>query len=82
MQGNCSHTPFSRLQKYGGAQECKWQAISAREGPEERGPPSLLGPTAVVPSAVADLLHPIVNARQPATARTSPSLQMPPIWER
>jgi hypothetical protein len=82
MHGSCSQTPFSRLQKYGGAQECRWQAISAREGPEERGSPSLLGPAEVVPSVVVALLHPGVTAKPARSAKTSPSLHMRPMWER
>ena len=43
--------PLSRLQYFGGAHECRWQAISERDGRDDRGAvSSLLAVRGVVPS--------------------------------
>ena len=77
--------PLDLSQKYGGAQECKWQAISPRVGREDPGADSsALRDAAVVPPAVLDRLHPdVTGPTQRAIATMShPSRRMPCICER
>ncbi len=76
--------PLSRLQKRGGAQECRWHATSARDGREDRGSvSSLLAVAAVVPCSFFDLSHAETSATQSAaSARAAESLRMPCICER
>ena len=52
--------PLSRLQYFGGAQEWRWQAISERDGLEDRGAvSSLLAVRGIVPSERPERSHPV-----------------------
>ena len=73
--------PLSRLQYFGGAQECRWQATSPRDGRLDRGSASsLLGVAGVVPCVLLDLLHPEATSARQRTA--SAMGRVPRIWDR
>ena len=71
MQGSFSQTPLSWLQKYGGAQECRRQAISDRLRPDERGAVSSL-----LDVAAASVEH---GLRRGGLLSVDPQRYVPPL---